>query len=311
MIDILLFIRKKGMILINKQLKGSLYLVLCSFVWGMAFTGQSTAMNYVEPFTFVFLRSTITCLVLLAATPLINKINGHKKQDNEPSAKAHLKLGAMLGCFLVLATILQQVGLVYTIPAKSGFVTALYIVIVPLLGIFLGKKVHLPVWIGVALSLVGMILLCVKDDLSINIGDIFTMGSAFVFAVHIIMIDRYAGNMNSFKLSTIQFGVCAVIAGIITFTVEDPSMDAILACWTSILYVAVFSGAVGYTLQIIGQKYTDPTLASLIMCLESVFAAIGGWVILGQTLIPKEILGCVLMLAASIVAQLPEKKKTV
>lgn len=297
------------MILINKQLKGTLYLIICSFVWGMAFAAQSNAMNYIEPFTFVFLRSTITCLILTAALPFLTRISGSNKNDACPSMRRHFILGGILGCFLAMATILQQVGLVYTTPAKSGFVTALYIVIVPVLGLFLGRRVRLPVWIGVVLSLVGLVLLCVKEDLSINVGDLFTLGSALVFSFHIMLIDRRAGSMNALKLSAIQFAACAIIAGIAAFTFESPSLEGILACWTSILYVAVFSGAVGYTLQMVGQKYTDPTLASLIMCLESVFAAIGGWLILGQTLIPREILGCVLMLAASVVALLPERRK--
>lgn len=275
----------------------------------MSFAAQSDSMKYIQPFTFVFLRSTITCLVLVIATMLIKKFSKNKNEENYPSTKRHLVLGAVLGCFLVGASALQQIGLVYTTPAKSGFVTALYIVIVPLLGFFLGKRIHLPVWIGVALSLAGSCLLCIQSDLSINVGDLFTLGSAFVFACHIILIDRYAGRMNSFKLSAVQFGMSAIIAGIITLIFENPTWNGILACWTSIVYVAVFSGAIGYTLQMMGQKHTDPTLASLIMCLESVFAAIGGWMILGQTLFPREIFGCLLMLAASIVAQLPGKRE--
>jgi len=298
------------MIYINRQLKGSIYLVICSLVWGMAFAAQDNAMDYVEPFTFVFMRSTITFLVLLALTPLINRISGEGSAEQAPPFRTHILIGGLLGCFLVLATILQQIGLVYTTPAKSGFVTALYIVIVPLLGLFLGRRVGIAVWFGVALSLVGMCLLCVQTDLSINLGDVFTLGSAFVFSLHILLIDRFASRLNTFRLSTIQFATCAVVAGIITFIVEDPDPRSIMACIGSIIYVAVFSGAIGYTLQMLGQKYTDPTLASLIMCLESVFAAFGGWIILGQTLSARELTGCALMLAASIVAQLPEKKKT-
>ena len=297
------------MIFINTQLKGTFYLIACSFVWGMAFAAQSNAMNYVEPFTFVFLRSLVTCLVLVAAMPLISRLGGARKSGEVPPLFGHLKLGILLGCFLVAATILQQVGLVYTTPAKSGFVTALYIVIVPLLGIFLGRRVNLTVWIGVALSLIGLCLLCVQSDLSVNVGDLFTLGSALVFSFHIMLVDRYAGSMNAFWLSAIQFGTSAVIAGIVAFAFETPTLSAVMACWTSILYVAVFSGAIGYTLQMIGQKYTDPTLASLIMCLESVFAALGGWLILGQNLLPRELLGCALMLAASVVAQLPGRRQ--
>lgn len=294
----------------NKQLKGSIYLIICSLVWGMAFAAQDTAMDYIQPFTFVFMRSAITFLVLLAITPVINRISDEDTSAEKAPLSTYLRVGGLLGCFLVSATILQQIGIVYTTPAKSGFVTALYIVIVPLLGLFMGRKIHLPVWIGVLLSLIGLCLLCVQTDLSLNIGDILTMGCALVFSLHILMVDRFAGKLNAFRLSTIQFGVCAIIAGIVMFIVEDPDPRAILACLPSIIYVAVFSGAIGYTLQMVGQKYTDPTLASLLMCLESVFAALGGWILLGQTLLPRELLGCATMLCASIVAQLPVKEKS-
>lgn len=294
----------------NKQLKGSIYLIICSLVWGMAFAAQDTAMDYIQPFTFVFMRSAITFLVLLAITPVINRLSGEDASAEKAPLSTYLKVGGLLGCFLVSATILQQIGIVYTTPAKSGFVTALYIVIVPLLGLFMGRKVHLPVWIGVLLSLIGLCLLCVQTDLSLNFGDVLTMGCALVFSLHILMVDRFAGKLNAFRLSTVQFGVCAVIAGIVMFIFEDPDPHAILACLPSIIYVAVFSGAIGYTLQMVGQKYTDPTLASLLMCLESVFAALGGWILLGQTLLPRELLGCAMMLCASIVAQLPVKEKS-
>ena len=293
----------------NAQLKGSLYLVAAALVWGLAFSAQSNAMRYIQPFTFVFLRSAITCLVLTLARPLFARLSGpDTHRDVLPSLGEHLRAGALIGVFLVAATILQQVGLVYTTPAKSGFVTALYIVIVPLMGLFMGKRMSLPVWIGLTLSLAGLVLLCVQTDLTINIGDVFTLGSAFMFSCQILLVGKYVARMDAMRLSAIQFGTCAVIAGIVAFLFETPRIDGILACIGSILYVAVFSGAVGYTLQMVGQKYAEPTLASLLMCLESVFAALGGWLILGQTLLPRELLGCTLMLCASIVAQLPDRR---
>ena len=288
----------------NKSIKGPLYLLACAFFWGMAFSAQSNAMNHVEPYTFVFLRSTITCLVLCSGFPLLNRLSG-EKQEHEGSTARHFVVGILCGLFLVLATILQQIGLVTTTTAKSGFITALYIVLVPILGILLGRRPAPSIWLGVAVSLVGLYFLCITDSASVNSGDLITLGSALVFAIHITLIDRLGGSLNSVKLSTIQFGTAALIAAAITFLFETPSIDGILACWKDILYVAVFSGALGYTFQIIGQKYTEPTLASLIMCLESVFAAIGGWILLNQTLSGREILGCVLMLSASVIALLP------
>ena len=295
--------------IISKQFKGSLCLVAASLVWGMAFSAQSNAMKYIQPFTFVFLRSTITCAVLTLAQPVFAKLSGNRPDsETMPSMREHLRAGTLIGIFLVLATIFQQIGLVYTTPAKSGFVTALYIVIVPLMGLFLGRRVPLTVWVGLALSLAGLFLLCVQNDYSINIGDLFTLASALMFSFQITLLGRYAPRMDAIKLSAVQFGTAAVISGVVAFGFETPRIDGIMACIGSILYVAVFSGAVGYTLQVVGQKYTDPTIASLLMCLESVFAALGGWMILGQSLLPRELLGCALMLAASVVAQLPDRR---
>ncbi len=292
----------------KKSLKGPICLTLCAIFWGMAFSAQSSAMDHVEPYTFVFLRSAITCLALLISMPLLNRLN---PANNAPTAsnRRHLAVGALCGAFLVLATILQQVGLVTTTTAKSGFITALYIIIVPILGIFLGRKPRAAIWLGVLVSLIGLYFLCWQGTLNVNVGDLFTLGSAVVFAVHIQLIDRLGGNLNSIKLSAIQFGAAAVIACAVMLLFETPNLDGILACWTDILYVAIFSGALGYTLQIVGQKSTDPTLASLIMCLESVFAALGGWLVLGEALSGREILGCALMLSASVIALLPGRKR--
>ena len=222
----------------------------------------------------------------------------------------HFGVGILCGSFLVLATILQQIGIVTTTTAKSGFITALYIVIVPILGILLKRMPAPTIWLGVMLSMVGLYFLCMTDSLTLNAGDMITLCSAFAYAAHITLIDRLGGSLNSARLSAIQFGTAAVISCVITFVLETPTMEGILACWKDVLFVAVCSGALGYTFQIIGQKYTEPTLASLILCLESVFAAVGGWVLLNQTLSGREMLGCTLMLCASVVALLPAKKRS-
>ena len=297
----------------NRQLRGSLYLVACSFVWGMAFVAQGSAMDYVEPATFVFARFTITCLVLALAAPLFGRLNARADRRDLPM-KRHFAVGTLIGLALGLASYLQQLGLVHTTPTNSGFVTALYIVLVPLLGLFLGQRVRRMVWFAVALSLTGLYLLCVKDGFQVNPGDLITLGCALVFAIHITLVDRLAGNLNAIKLSAIQFGVGAIFAGIIAFLFETPTWSGLRDCLPSLLYAALGSGAIGYTLQLMGQKDTDPTLASLIMCLEAVFAAVGEWLATrlgffnGQLLDGRRLLGCALMLAASIVAQLPEKQ---
>lgn len=293
--------------------KGSLILILTSFIWGMCFSAQSNATQYIGPFTFVCLRSMITSAVLFAAYPwFARKERKQRTSDTKRFTRKHyLILGAVLGAILVSASFLQQTGLAYTTAAKSGFITALYIVLIPVIGLFMGKKTGKLVWIGVGVSLIGLFMLCLQDDLSVNIGDLITLGCALVFSFHIIVIDRFAGEMNSVLLSAIQFGVGALITLPMMLVMEKPQFSNIMACAGSILYAAVMSGAIGYTLQFVGQKYTEPTLASLLMCLESVFASIGGWILLGQSLSAREIFGCVLMLLASVIAQLPERKQIV
>lgn len=288
----------------KSKFKGPLCLLLCSIFWGMAFAAQSNAMRYMGPYTFVFLRSVITALVLFCAHPLLVKV-GMIPAGHGQSRAVLWKTGALCGAFLVAATLLQQIGLVTTTTAKSGFITALYIVIVPILGLFVGKKPRGTIVIGVVVSLVGLYFLCMKDALRIEPGDLLTFFSAIVFALHILVIDRFGGELDSVLLSAVQFTTAALLSGILAFTLEMPTFASLAACWTSVVYVAVFSGALGYTLQIAGQKSTDPTIASLIMCLESVFAAIGGWILLNQRLSSHELLGCALMLVASVIALIP------
>lgn len=290
------------------RFRGSIALLLCAFVWGMSFAAQSSAMDYIGPYTFVFLRTTITSAALFAALPLLRRIGGG---DNvRASLKRHWAVGGVCGLFLVASTIFQQYGLMTTTTAKSGFITALYIIIVPILGIALHRKTSASIWFGVALSMLGLYFLCMNGDaLSVDKGDALTFASALGFAVHIILIDRLGGELDSVLLSAIQFLTSAVVSGILMICFEEPTLNAIMPCWLSILYAALFSGALGYTLQIVGQKTTDPTLASLILCLEAVFAALGGWVLLNETLSIREAFGCVLMLSASVVALLPSRAR--
>ena len=292
--------------------KGSLLLILCAFIWGMAFSAQSQAAEYIDTFTFVFLRSVITSAVLFAIAPLLNRRAAATVKAPVPT-KRYALLGLALGAVMVAATSLQQLGLKYTSTVNSGFITALYIVIIPILGLFTGRRCSPIVWLGVALSIVGLYLLCIKGELKINVGDAYTLACALFFSFQIIMVDRCAGDMNSVLICAAQFGFCALFSLPLMLILETPTWEALSHCWGSVLYVAVCSGAIGYTLQIAGQKYTQPTLASLLMCLEAVFSAIGGWILLGQTLNGREILGCVLMLSASMIAQIPasvfQKKK--
>lgn len=291
----------------NKQLRGGFYLALAALIWGMAFSAQSKGGKYMGPFAFTAARSLITFTALGLFTLVTSR--GKGARESAPP-RAYIKVGVPLGVLMFLATALQQIGLAHTSVAKSGFITALYIVIVPLLGLIIFRRRVAPmVWVGVALSVVGLALLCLKEDLSVGYGDLITLACALVFAVHIVAVDRLAGDLNAPRLCCVQFGVAGVLALAVALCTETVRLADMLACWPSLLYVGVCSGALGYTLQIAGQKYTEPTVASLILCLESVFAAIGGWVLLGQTLLPREIAGCVVMLAACMLAQLPERKR--
>ena len=291
----------------KSNVKGSIFLLLCAFIWGMAFVAQSTATDYVGTFTFVFARSLLTSIVLFIAYRLFTK--KEERARIQTMKKTYLLRGMIIGAVLVAACSFQQAGIAYTTTAKSGFVTALYIVMIPIIGVlFMKKRIGRLVWIGVVIALVGMCLLCLKDDLSVNIGDLLTLVCALLFSMHVIAVDELCGALNSILVSAIQFATCALIALPIMLIAEKPAIGNILACWTSIAYAGIFSGAIAYTLQIAGQKYAEPTLASLLMCLESVFAALGGWMLLGQTLSLREFIGCALMLSASMIAQLPDRR---
>ena len=215
--------------------------------------------------------------------------------------------GLLCGLALAAASSLQQIGLVYTSAGKAGFITALYILIVPVLGLFLGRRAGGKTWAGVGLAVVGMYFLCMKEGFSIAYGDVLMIICAFVFSLHILIIDYFSPKVDGVKLSCIQFFICGILCAVPMFVREKPAMGSILDAYLPLLYAGVLSCGVAYTLQIIAQKNTDPTVASLILSLESVFAALTGWLIIHETLSGKELFGCALVFAAIILAQLPEK----
>lgn len=293
------------------KIRNSLILLLTATIWGVAFVAQSVGMDYVGPFTFLFARSVIGGIVLLPVVVVLHK-NGpshtHENAEEKRRARKTLLLGgACCGAALCFASIFQQIGLLYTTVGKSGFLTACYILIVPLFGLLFGRKCGKLVWCGVALAIVGLYFLCLTDGLSINLGDLLTFICAILFSIHIMLIDHFSPLTDGVKMSCIQFFVCAIVAGAGMLLFEHPSFSALLAAWKPVLYAGALSSGAGYTLQIIGQRGMNPTVASLIMSLESVISVLAGWVILHQTLSGREILGCVLMFAAIILAQLPDK----
>ena len=291
-------------------LRQSAILLLAAAIWGTAFVAQSVGMDYVGPFTFLASRSAIGALVLFAYIKLRDGRGNKERVKEEANAKLLVLGGICCGSLLFLASILQQIGIMETTVGKSGFITAMYIVVVPVFGIFLRKKVGMRIWCGVALAVTGLYFLCmVPGSISIQKGDVFTFFCAITFSFHILTVDYFAPKIDGVKLSYIQFVTCGLLAGIGMFLFEAPSMDAILAAWLPILYAGALSSGVAYTLQIVGQRGMNPTVASLIMSMESVISVIAGWAILGQELSNRELAGCVLMFSAIILVQLPGKRK--
>lgn len=297
----------------SRNLKNPLLLLLTAAIWGSAFVAQSVGMDYVGCFTFSCVRNLIGCLVLLPYIWLTGRkkeaqkavLPEEKKQENKILAIG----GICCGICLCIASNLQQYGIQYTSVGKAGFLTALYIVLVPVLGIFLKKKCGLQVWISVAVAVVGFYLLSVKEGFRLEMGDIYLVLSALMFSVHILVIDYFSPKVDGVKLSCIQFFICGILSGIVMFLTEQPSLGSLWEARIPVLYAGVLSSGVAYTLQIVGQKDFNPTIASLILSLESVFSALAGWLILRQTLTGRELAGCFLIFCAVILAQLPGKKK--
>ena len=282
--------------------------MLAALIWGSAFVAQSVGMDYTGPYTFNVMRSFLGSLVLL---PVIFFLDKKKSEEEKERAdkKVLIKGGICCGIILTISTTFQQIGLLHTTAGKAGFITALYILIVPILGIFLGKKAGIKVWISVVLALGGMYLLCVTSEFTIAFGDLMVLACAFVFSLHILAVDHFSPMVDGVKLSCIQFFVCGTLSSFPMFLLEHPQLGQILDAWLPIAYAGILSSGVAYTLQIITQKHLNPTVASLLMSLESVFAALTGWLVLHERLSARELLGCVLVFAAIILSQLPEKAK--
>lgn len=295
------------------QMRNSLLLLLTALIWGVAFVAQSVGGDAVGSFTFNGVRSLIGSAVLL---PVIYFLDSQKKRElgeekfqaEKGDQKTLLMGGICCGIMLCIASNFQQFGISFTTVGKAGFITAMYILIVPVLGLFMKRKVGVKVWAGVVLATIGLYMLCMTSErLTLSKGDFLVLICAGFFSLHILIIDHFSPKVDGVRMSCIQFFVCGVISMIGAFLFEAPDLGAILAGWLPILYAGVLSCGVAYTLQIVGQKNMDPTVASLILSLESVFSVLAGWVILHQTLSVRELAGCVLMFLAIILAQLPEK----
>lgn len=293
-------------------LRQSLLLLLTATIWGFAFVAQSVSMDYIGPFTFNAARNLIGAVVLLPFIALNSrKAKKEGNVENNPQENKVLLVGGVCcGVLLAIAGNLQQFGIQYTTVGKAGFVTAMYIVLVPILGIFLKKKAGIRIWIGVAIAVLGLYLLCMTDgSFSFQKGDMLMLCCALFFSFQILAVDYFVPKVNGVKLACLQFFVCALVSAIGMFITETPNFTMIAQAWMPILYAGVLSCGVGYTLQIIGQRGMNPTVASLIMSLESVISVIAGWLLLSQKLTERELIGCAFMFGAIVLVQLPTGKK--
>lgn len=296
----------------KKSLRSSAMLTLTALIWGVAFVAQSEGTNFVGGFTFNGCRFLIGGIVLIPCIFLLRKVNGEQwaklsRAEQRRQRKTGIVGGICCGVVICLASSLQQFGIAYTTVGKAGFITALYIVIVPLLGLFLKKKVGANIWISVVIAAAGMYLLCITEGFSIGKGDFLVFLCAIGFSLHILVIDYFSPKADGVVISCVQFFTAGIISCVLMFLFEKPTWDAVLSAWAPVLYAGVMSCGVAYTLQVVAQKHVEPTVASLIMSLESVFSVLAGWVLLGQVLTVKELIGCALVFGAIVLAQIPRE----
>lgn len=296
----------------HKSMLGNILLTLTALIWGCAFVAQSVGMEYVKPFTFNGIRCIIGGIVLIIANfafDYFKKKNGTYKKPDANEKKELIKGGIVCGIILCAASTIQQIGISQTTVGKAGFISVLYILIVPFFGLLMRQKLPKMIWVCCVLALGGLYLLCMNESLSFSKGDFTVLISAATFALHILAIDHFAPKVDCVKLSCLQFLVAGIISAILMFIFDKPDYSEVAKAWLPILYAGALSGGVGYTLQTVAQKWTKPSVASLLMSLESVFAVIAGALILRQIPTLRETAGCVLMFISIIIIQLPEKKK--
>ena len=292
----------------KNKLRGSLAILVATVIWGSAFIAQSVGMDYIGPFTFQTMRSVLAVPFLIIVIFLIER-SPAKSIDKwlEPDL---WKAGLPCGVALFIAAGLQQMGIVHTTAGKAGFITAMYIVLVPILGVFLRKKPPFTAWIGVLLAVAGLYLLSCVGVTQVNIGDLYLLGCALGYAVQITLVDQMGISVDGLRLNCVQSLFCGIFSGIVMFLTEDVVISNILSCWIPLVYAGIFSLGIAFSLQIIGQKHLEPTPAALIMSLESVFAVLFGWLLLHERMSTAELCGCALVFCAVILSQIPAKEKT-
>lgn len=291
----------------NKKIRANCMLILAAFLWGSTFVAQSVGNDYVRPFAFQGTRCLLGAVVLLPVIAIFDRRSPGSRRWRD---RTLLLGGLCCGAALFIATNLQQMGLQYTSAGKSSFITTLYIVLVPVLGLALRRRPSRWVWLSIALAVAGLYLLCVSESFSVGLGELLTLGCALCFALHILVVDYFSPKCDGLRLSCLQFFVCGVLSlGGMALFEQPPTLQALASCWLPIAYAGVCSCGIAYTLQVLAQKDTSPTVAALLMSTESVFATLSGWLVLHERLQGKEYLGCLLMLCAVLLAQMPEKPR--
>lgn len=320
----------------HKQLQGNLFLFVAAFIWGFAFVAQRFGMDHTEPFMFNGLRFLLGAAALIPVILIFDRLESRRaplaggsdaqsqaaaapkelpssvenaQEVKRASAAATRKGGLLCGLILFAGASLQQVGLVYTSAGKTAFITALYIVLVPFFSIILKHKVGLNAWFSAAIAAVGLYLLCIKEGFAVEFGDLIILISAVFWTFHILVVDHFVARVNAIKMSAYQFLIVGVLSLLISFIFEVSTLSGIADAALAIVFTGIFSSSIGFTLQILGQKHAAPTAASLILSMEAVFGAIGGYLLLNELLSAKELLGCALMFSAVILSQLPVKTK--
>ncbi len=286
------------------QLKANILLLLTAAIWGLAFVAQKVGAEHVGAFTYNGIRFALGSISLI---PLILFLN--KKKNDRDSLKFTVKAGIIAGCALFIATSLQQMGVMGTTAGKAGFITGLYMVIVPILGLFLKQKVNKSTWIGIVIAIIGLYLLSINEDFSISNGDLLVLIGSVGWAVHILLIDNFTKKIDPLKLSSVQFATCSILSLVMAIIFEDINMVGISGAMVSILYGGLLSVGVAYTLQVVAQKNAKPSHAAILLSMESVFGALGGAMFLGERIGARGLVGCILIFIAIIISQLKPSEK--
>lgn len=288
----------------GKELKASIMLFFTSIIWGLAFVAQTQGMEHIGPFTFTAARSVVAIIFLYLTYIFFNKTS-KAYREQKFDMKRTIRGGVLCGLVFTFGINFQQIGLVYTTAGKASFLTALYIVFIPIIGLFYGKKINRKLQLCIVFAMIGTYLMSVKGSLSMNIGDLITIFGSIVFAIHILMLSEFSKDTNAVLVSLIQFAVCGFFSLIAALIFEGIEMSAILKSYLAILYVGILSSGVGFTIQLMALKELDPVVASMISSLESVFGAVFGWLILSQSMSEREIIGGIIIFVATLIAQLP------